>query len=78
MPDLEKNITSITVNNPQLEVPEFVQGSSNIYAHVETNIADVVPLVENNNSQKGKEEKWREVLQQITGDFDKEDWEKKP
>uniref|UniRef100_A0A0W0F1D5 Uncharacterized protein n=1 Tax=Moniliophthora roreri TaxID=221103 RepID=A0A0W0F1D5_MONRR len=63
------------VNNPQPEVAEFVQGSSNIHAHVETNIVDVVPLDKNDNSQKQKEEKWREVLKQITGDFDKEDWD---
>uniref|UniRef100_A0A0W0FYY0 Uncharacterized protein n=1 Tax=Moniliophthora roreri TaxID=221103 RepID=A0A0W0FYY0_MONRR len=74
MPDLGINITSITVNNPQLEVPEFIQGSSNVQACIESsekiNIADVVPLDEEGNSQGKNGER-----NLNTGDFDKEDWD---
>ncbi|ESK81570.1 hypothetical protein Moror_5085 [Moniliophthora roreri MCA 2997] len=75
MPDLGINITSIMVNNPQLEIPEFIQGSSNVQACVESlsqiNIVDVVPLDEDGNSQ-GKNGGKNLNL----GDFDKEDWDK--
>ncbi|ESK81445.1 hypothetical protein Moror_15821, partial [Moniliophthora roreri MCA 2997] len=69
MPDLEINISSITVNNPQLEVPEFIQGSSNIQACVEINIADVVPLDDKDSQGKNGGKNLN------MGDFDKEDWD---
>uniref|UniRef100_A0A0W0FB84 Uncharacterized protein n=1 Tax=Moniliophthora roreri TaxID=221103 RepID=A0A0W0FB84_MONRR len=52
MPDLGINISSITVNNPQPEVPEFIQGSSNIQARVDIDIADVVPLDDKDSQGK--------------------------
>uniref|UniRef100_A0A0W0G164 Uncharacterized protein n=1 Tax=Moniliophthora roreri TaxID=221103 RepID=A0A0W0G164_MONRR len=71
MLDLGINITSITVNNPQPEVPEFIQGSSNIQACIESsdkvNIADVVPL--DNKDSKGN----NGGKNLNTEDFDKED-----
>uniref|UniRef100_A0A0W0FFW6 Uncharacterized protein n=1 Tax=Moniliophthora roreri TaxID=221103 RepID=A0A0W0FFW6_MONRR len=74
MLNLEINITSITVNNPQLEVSEFIQGSSNIQACIESsekiNIADVVPLDDKDSQGKNRGRNLN------TGDFDKEDWDK--
>ncbi|KAI3596453.1 hypothetical protein WG66_003216 [Moniliophthora roreri] len=73
MLDLGINITSIMVNNPQLEVPEFIQGSSNIQACIESsdkiNIADVVPLDKKDSQGKNGGKNLN------TGDFDKEDWD---
>ncbi|KAI3610969.1 hypothetical protein WG66_013684 [Moniliophthora roreri] len=69
MPDLGINISSIMVNNPQPEVPKFIQGSSNIQARVDINIADVVPL--DDKDSQGKNGGKNLSL----GDFDKEDWD---
>uniref|UniRef100_A0A0W0FVR4 Uncharacterized protein n=1 Tax=Moniliophthora roreri TaxID=221103 RepID=A0A0W0FVR4_MONRR len=74
MPDLGINISSITVNNPKPEVPEFIQGSSNIHACIESpkeiNIVDVVPLDEGNSQGNNGGKNLN------TEDFDREDWDK--